>query len=207
MKLIFLAIGMLAVFAGLLVCLRQLNFSQPPPAVVSSQGPTIERLERLSHLVSSRVSVADVLIGEGDGCHGAWLIRGDALLAVDLTHAQITEKDEAARRAVILLPQPDILQPRVDHSRTKTWEVKTTTFIPWHADQDKLRDAVMLQAQNLVAEAAASKENIEQAKRSAEAILRALFEEVGWEVRITWKDTPTEPSTTSLVETPARRAS
>ena len=130
MKLIFLALGLLAVFAGLLVCLRQLNFSQPPPAVVSSQGPTIERLERLSHLVSSRVSVADVLIGEGDGCHGAWLIRGDALLAVDLTHAQISEKDEAARRATILLPQPGILQPRVDHSRTKTWEVKVNDVYP-----------------------------------------------------------------------------
>ena len=190
MKLIFLALGLLAVFAGLLVCLRQLNFSQPPPAVVSSQGPTIERLERLSHLVSSRVSVADVLIGEGDGCHGAWLIRGDALLAVDLTHAQITERTKLPGELLFSLPQPGILQPRVDHSRTKTWEVKTTTFIPWHADQDKLRDAVMLQAQNLVAQAAASKENIEQAKRSAKAIFRALFEEVGWEVRVTWKETP-----------------
>ena len=62
MKLILFAFGILvAVFAGLLVCLRQINLAQPPPVVVTSTGPTIERLERLSSLVTSRVYVADVL--------------------------------------------------------------------------------------------------------------------------------------------------
>jgi len=192
MKIVLLALGLLAVFAGLLVCLRQLNFAQPP-ITVKSQGPTIEKLERLSHLVSCRITVCDVLTGTGEGCCGAWLIRGDALLAVDLTRAQITEKDEGARKATIVLPQPSILQPRVDHLRTKTWEVRTLAWLPWHADQDKLRDAVMLQAQCLVSQAAASKENIDQAKRSAEAILRALFEELGWDVRICWQETHAEP--------------
>jgi len=209
MKLIILALGLLAVFAGVLVCLRQLRIEQPPPVVVKSQGPTIERLERLSSLVTSRVSVADILIGEGEGCCGAWLIRGDALLAVDLSHAQITEKDEGARRATIVLPPPGILQPRVDHERTKTWEVRRNVWLPWHADQDKLRDAVMLQAQCLVSQAAASKENIEQAKRSAAAILRALFEELGWDVRICWQETHAEPKqgSSSPAETPASKAS
>ena len=95
MKTIFLAFGLLAVFIGLLVCLRQLRVEQPPPIVVTSQGPaTIERLERLSQLVTSRVYVADVLIGEGEGCRGAWLIRGDSLLAVNMSKATITEQDK-----------------------------------------------------------------------------------------------------------------
>jgi hypothetical protein len=206
MKLIILAFGLLAVFIGLLVCLRQLNVAQPPQVVVKSQGPTIERLERLSSLVTSRVSVADILIGEGEGCCGAWLIRGDALLAVDLTRVQITEKSEDARRATIVLPQPSVLQPRVDHERTKTWEVRRNVWLPWHADQDKLRDAVMLQAQYLVSQAAGSKENVEQAKRSAEAILRALFEELGWEVKICWQETHAEPKHGSSASAPAETA-
>ena len=156
MKTIILAFGLLAVFIGLLICLRQFCIEKPPPIVVTSQGPTIERLERLSHVVTSRVCIADVLIGESDNSRGAWLIRGDSLIAVNLSKATITEKDEAARRATIRLPQPEILQARVDHEKTKTWEVRTTTWIPWHADQDRLRDEVMLQAQRLVAQAAGS---------------------------------------------------
>ncbi|MGO9112092.1 MAG: DUF4230 domain-containing protein [Thermoguttaceae bacterium] len=184
---------LLAVFAGLLVCLRQFHVEQPP--VVTSQGPTIERLERLSSLVTSRVYVVDVLIGEGEGCHGAWLIRGDSLIAVNLRQAAIVEKDESAKRATIRLPQPEILQARVDHEKTRTWEVRTTTWIPWNADQDKLRDAVMVQAQRLVAHSAGSKENIEQAKRAAEVIIGALYEEVGWNVKVVWAETPiTQPA-------------
>ena len=43
---IILAVGLLAVFIGLLICLRQFCVEKPPPIVVSSAGPTIERLER-----------------------------------------------------------------------------------------------------------------------------------------------------------------
>ena len=187
MKTIILAFGLLAVFIGLLVCLRQLRVEQPPPMVISSTGPTIERLERLSQLCTGRVYVADVLIGESDNSRGAWLIRGDSLIAVNLSKATITEKDDIARRATIRLPQPEILQARVDHEKTKTWEVKTTTWIPWRADQDRLRDEVLLQAQRLVAQAAGSKENIEQAKRAAEIVIAALYEHVGWNVKVVWE--------------------
>jgi hypothetical protein len=48
----------------------------------------------------------------------------------------------------------------------------------------------MLQAQRLVSQAAASKENVEHARRSAEAILRALFEQCEWDVKVVWEETP-----------------
>jgi hypothetical protein len=96
----------------------------PAPVIVHSQGPTIERLERLSHPVVTRVYVADVLVGEGEGCRGAWLIKGDALVGVNLGKARIAEKDEATKEALIVLPPPEVLQPRVDHQRSKTWEVR-----------------------------------------------------------------------------------
>jgi hypothetical protein len=190
-KIVILAIGLLAVFAGILICLRQFCVEKPPPTVVTSQGPTIERLQRLSHLVTSHVYVADVLIGEGEGCRGAWLIRGDALEACNLAKATIIEKNESDRTAAIRLPQPEVLQARVDHEKTKTWEVRSTTWIPWQADQDRLRDEVMLQAQRLVAQAAASKENIDQAQQQAEVVIASLYEHVGWTVRIVWQETLT----------------
>jgi hypothetical protein len=85
------------------------------------------------------------------------------------------------------------------------------TWLPWNANQDRLRDEVMLQAQRLVAQAAGSKENIEQAKRAAETIIAALYEHVGWDVQIGWAGTPAEPkqgsSSPPSAETPASKAS
>ncbi len=160
---------------------------QPQP-IIQSQGPTITRLEELSHLVAIRVYVSDVLMGEGNGCRGIWLIFGDALISCDLSKAVIVMKDDPAKRATIRLPTPDILQARVDHSagRTRTWEVKSTTWIPWAADSDSLRDEVMLHAQRLVAHAAGSRENLDRAKTAAEATIRAFYAEVGWTVTVTW---------------------
>ena len=159
----------------------------PAPVVVHSQGPTVERLERLSHLITTRVHVADVLVGEGEGCRGAWLIKGDALVGVNLGRARITEKDEATKQALIVLPSPEVLQPRVDHQRSRTWEVRRLAWLPWNADEDRLRDEVMLQAQQLVAHAAGSNENLQQAKTAAATIVKSFYEEVGWQVRVSWE--------------------
>jgi hypothetical protein len=161
----------------------------PPPAeapVVVSQGPTVERLERLAQLVSMRVCVADVLTAEGEGHRGAWLVRGDGLIGVDLAQARIVEKDNQSCQATVLLPLPRVLLARVDHQRTKTWEVRRTTWVPWRGDQDALRDSVMLHAQRMVAEAAGSEEHLAQARLGAEAVIRAFYEEVGWRVRVVW---------------------
>ena len=143
---VLLLILLTAATAWILVLPRLVPPATPAPVVVHSQGPTIERLERLSHLVTMRVQVADVLVGEGEGCRGAWLIKGDALVGVNLGRARIAEKDETTKQALIVLPPPEVLQPRVDHRRSRTWEVRRMAWLPWNADQDRLRDEVMLQA-------------------------------------------------------------
>ncbi len=166
---------------------------QPQPVFVRSQGPTIERLEQLSHLVATRVLIADVLVGEGNGCKGAWLIRGDALIAVNLGQASVIEKNETAKQATIRLPPPEVLQARVDHEKTQIWELKTTTWIPWTADKASLRDTVMAHAQRLVGHAAGSAENIQQAKAAAESAIRGFYAEVGgWQVTVVWGSPPSE---------------
>jgi hypothetical protein len=182
--------------AGVLFALPRLQPS-PQPVVIRSQGPTIERLEQLSHLVTSRVYVADVLIGDGEGCKGAWLIKGDALIAVNLGRAKITAKDNEARTATLVLPLPEALQPRVDHERSPTWEVRRMVWLPWNADPDKLRDAVMEQAQRLVAQAAGSNENLQQAKTGVSTILKAFYAEVGWQVEVIWEVPDTKSVQTS----------
>jgi len=111
---------------------------------------------------------------------------GCSLIGVDLSRAEILDKDYEARRATIRLPPPEVMQARVDHQRTKTWQVSRMAWLPWNADQDGLRDSVMLQAQQLVAQAAGSAESIQQAKAAAAAIIAGFFNEVGWRVEVTW---------------------
>ena len=192
MTTVLLLILLVAATSAILVLPQFLPPATPAPVVVQSQGPTIEKLERLSQLVTTRIQIADILVAEGQGCRGSWLVKGDALLAVNLSQAKITDKHEDTKQATIILPQPEVLQPRVDHSRTRTWAVDRLTWIPWHADQDSLRDAVMAEAQRLVAHTAASAENLSQAKLAAETVLKALFAEVGWSVTVRWASVPSE---------------
>jgi len=191
--LVLVLASVIAVAAVVAIAFRQ-RPSEPKPAVFHSQGPTIERLEQLKHLVTMRVYIADVLTGEGEGHRGAWLIRGDALLGVDLGRAKILDKNEEVKQATLSLPQPEVLQCRVDHERTRTWEVRRTTWVPWSGDEDKLRDQVMWEAQKLVARAANSSENLSQAKANAEAILRGFYQEVGWQVHVSWDAQATKPA-------------
>ena len=76
------------------------------PPTFRSPGPTVVQLERLQHLVSSRVHVSDVLVGESRWLEGSWIIQGDALLAVDMSKSEVADKDEKARTAAIVLPRP-----------------------------------------------------------------------------------------------------
>ncbi len=191
MKTAIFVLSLLAVFAGVFVYLRQLRVEQPPPFVITSQGPTIERLERLSELVASKVTICDVLIGVSDDSKGAFLIRGDALIGLELSKAVITAKDDARRQATIQLPQPRVILARVDHERSKVYEFRSTSWMPWHTQSGRLLEEAMLQAQRMVTQAANSPENIEQARRQAEVIIAALYEHLGWHLTIVFQDTPT----------------
>ena len=181
-----LLIVLAAASSAVLLIPRLVPPSTPPTVVIHSEGPTVEKLERLSQLVTTRIQIADILVAEGNGCRGSWLIKDDALLSVNLGQASITDKHDDTKQATIILPEPQVLQPRVDHSRTRTWAVDRLAWLPWNADQDSLRDAVMAEAQKLVSHTASSAENLSQAKLAAETVLKGLYSEVGWNVAVTW---------------------
>ena len=154
---------------------------------IRSTGPTIEHVQSLNQLVTTRVSIADVLTGEGDGVRGIWLIKGDALLGIDLSDVNVRILDRQKRRAVIGLTRPVVLSARVDHQRSMTWDVQRTTWIPWRGNQDRLRDKAMYHAQKLVEYAATQPELIEEAKRNASHAIVDLYRTVDWTVEIRWR--------------------
>jgi hypothetical protein len=115
---------------GLTYYLIRRNEPAAAPVVITSQGPTIERLQHLRSLVVVRVCVADVLTADGEGYRGAWLIKGDALIRVDVGKGEVVDKDEAASLAAGRSSSPPTkcgTTPRGILSKTsgrRTWPVR-----------------------------------------------------------------------------------
>ena len=173
---------------GTYVLLHWLGAFQSAPTTFRSTGPTVTQLESIAELVPLRVYVADILEAEGEGYRGSWLIKGDAVISVSLKGAKIIERDDERHSAVIALPPPKVLQARVDHERTKTWDVRKNTWIPFAGNADLLRDSAMLQAQKLVEETAREEKNLNYARETAALVLKSMYQLNGWEVEVQWLD-------------------
>ena len=173
--------------AGLLLADRVFR----EPDSLWSVGPTIEHLEQMDELVTTKVYVSDVMVAENADFRGMWLIKGDALLGVEMGKAEIKSKNQDDRTAVIALPQPTIISPRVDHERTKTWSFEGKSWLPftWKSTsraESQFRDRAMSNAQGLIENTAAATEAADQARKTAELVVKNLYAMADWEVTVEW---------------------
>jgi hypothetical protein len=162
-------------------------------------GPTIEQVQALSCLVTTRVSVADVLETHLDGYTGgvkaAMLVKGDFLLGVDLSRARFESVDDKARTAVIVLPQPQVTSPRLDHEHTKVFAVLQSGL--WQMTpgggqtSGEVIDRGYRDAQRFVATACDDPTWMSRSRQQAEHVLAAFFEATGWSIKIRWDSTET----------------
>jgi hypothetical protein len=161
------------------------------PPTFSSRGPTVVQLERLQQLASTRVHVTDILVGESRWLEGSWIIQGDALLAVDMSKAEVKDRDEKARTATIILPHPGVLSARVNHERIQQWDIKGRSWLPLGSlvlgDRTAMEKQAMLQAQQLVERAAGSDSHKTTARQGAASMLADFYHAVGWHVSVQWK--------------------
>jgi hypothetical protein len=157
----------------------------------SSPGPTLVQLERLQYLVSTRVHVTDVLVGESRWLEGCWIIQGDALIGVEMAKAEITNRNETARSAVIVLPQPRVISARVNHEKTQQWDIKSRSWVPMASavfgDRQAIEKQAMLEAQRLVERVAGSEDHQARARHGVEGTLGELYRGLGWHVSVQWK--------------------
>lgn len=166
----------------------------PTPEV--SSAPTIEQLQPLAALLTSRVVVTDAVVttitGRTGQLRAAVLVRGDALISVDLTQARIESADQDARTAVVVLPPPQVISARVDHEATRIFSVEATglwSLVPGDDGRAELIEMAMRQAQTAVLRAASEPEVIEQAQAKAEGLIRSFFAEtMRWSVIVCWTD-------------------
>jgi len=183
-------LGLVVAQAILLLSRWDFGIRETRPTFTST-GPTIVQLERLQYLVSTRVHVADVLVGESRWLESSWIIQGDALLAVDMSKAEIKDRNEQARTALIVLPQPAVLSARVNHERTQQWDIKSRSWIPMASlllgNRTAMEKQAMLQAQQLVERAAGSDDNKATARQGVEGMLTEFYRAVGWHISVRWK--------------------
>jgi hypothetical protein len=185
-----LGVGLLSLRMASVLRNIDLGIRDTPPAIAPA-GPTVVQLERLAYLVSSRVHVADVLVGESRWLQGSWIIQGDALIGVDMSKSEVVEKDEKARAATIVLPRPAVLSARVNHEKSQQWDIRSRSWIPVAGsllgDRPAMEKQAMLEAQRLVERAASTEDFMASARQGVEGMLGEFYRGVGWRVAVRWK--------------------
>jgi hypothetical protein len=164
--------------------------------ITQHTGVTIEQIQALSTLVTTRVDVADVieaqLAGYTGGMKAVITVKGTLLLGVDLSVAKFEYVDTSARTAVLVLPQPKVTSPRLDHEHTKVFLVSQSGL--WQIApgggqaSGQVVDRGYRDAQRFVATACGDPAIIARSRQQAEQVLRAFFRAVGWTVSVRWID-------------------
>ena len=193
-------VAVIAVVAGMacigtclvLPALPKKNSHEPP--LITQSAPTVERVEALGDLCVLRVRLSDMLEAESPDYRAAWLIIGDALISIDLRKVRL-ESDAQAKTLRMQMPPLHVIQPRVDHERTRWWDTRS---IRWHngwftsdktAKSARLTQAAMIEAQRLIEKVSQRPEFMGDARKSAEAIVRAMYSGTGYSVSFQWSGT------------------
>jgi hypothetical protein len=158
-------------------------------------GVSIEQVQALSSLVTAKVDVADVtetsIKGRTGGVQAALLVKGDFLLGTDLAQARFESVDRAAHTAVLVLPQPQVTSPRLDHDRTRVFAISESGLWQFVPKDGRTSAAVVnlayQDAQRQVERACNDPSLLERARRQAESVLRAFFAAAGWQLKVRWQ--------------------
>ena len=157
---------------------------------ITSSGPRIEDVRKIAKLAVLRVQVANVIEGQTAGARAAVLVKGDADIAVDLDQVEIVSCDEQAKSATLLIPPPHPDRPRVDHARTRIYQLEKTGLAainPFADPRPELLADAMRAAQAEVERAVSDEEFVVRAKEQTELLLKAFYGGLGWNVTVQWK--------------------
>jgi hypothetical protein len=84
-----------------------------------------------------------------------------------------------------------VISARVDHEKSRQWDVKSRSWIPLVGallgDRPAMEQQAMLEAQRLIERAASSGDLRETACRGVQGILGEFYRGVDWTVSVRWK--------------------
>lgn len=181
--------GLLLALAGWLVW----SWVGPKTVKFSSQD-VLEEVEKLGHLTVQRVRIAEVLTAEMGGDRALFKIHGDALIAVDLRAIEDTDIDEGNKTITFSLPDPHVMSPRVDHSKSELFDYKSSVWNRWIKgtvkDQNHVTNVAYAHAQEAIEAAANSDAHIQESRVTAVDVLNRMFRREGWRIKVKWPGNP-----------------
>ena len=163
--------------------------------IVVESLPTVERVTEIGELCVLKLKLSDMLEATSSSLKASWFIAGDALISVDLREARIEHLDRDSKQILLQMPPLHVISPRVDHAKTKSWDIES---VCWHdgwftydkqGKSQRLQQAAMRVAQENIAKMAQDPEFIDDARSSAEQLISALYKETGYTVSFEWPDT------------------
>lgn len=161
----------------------------PPPAL------TVEQVQMLSQLVTTRIQVADVrtteIKGFTGGSQAAIMLKGDVLLSVDLTRARFEAMNPEAKTAVLVLPEPQVLSPRIDHAQTRIYALADYglwKIVPSDMGKTAALGRAYKEGQQAIEAAGGEESLVKKAKEHAEKTIECFFEAMGWKVTVKWEE-------------------
>ena len=167
------------------------------PVTHDHLGPTLDRIQELSELITLTVDVADVqqtrIDGRVGGIGAVLVVKGDVQVGVDLSSARFEQVDPVARTARLVLPQPRVNRPRLDHTRSHLFAVREEglwAIVPGDHLYDRVTDQAWAQAQRTVVQAASEETILARSRHHAQQVLHTWFSAVGWEVSVSWLGRP-----------------
>lgn len=187
-KWIIVALAVVAIAILAVIAAQSLLARDPSDVVVKSSSPTITQLQELGELTVLRVNLTDVMENENKDYKGIYRIQGVGLISVDMALAELQSKNEETKSAVLRLPQPRVLEAKVDLSNAPEYDVSKKSWIPWTGDRSKFTNDSLAKAQEMVESACSGEETMAQARDSAEAQVANMYRFVGWSVEVVWKD-------------------
>ena len=175
---------------------------QPHHAVPVTEhaGLTIQQVRALASLVTTRVTLVDVITTEIAGVGGSMsailVIRGDAEIAFDLEQARFTQIDLPGRQATLALPPPKVVQARVDHEHTTLRGVQRHglwMLMRLDGVHQQLVDSGLREAQQAIEKGANDQAIMATARQHARQVLEAFANSAGWQLTIRWDVPPEKP--------------
>lgn len=137
------------------------------------------QLKDIVEIAPSEVSVLEsILLSHGlyEHSRALLIITGEAVGCIDLRKIKKEDIVENDSTIIIHLPKPEICYVKVDHQRSRVYDVK----IGWlsSVEKTKLIEAGYRSAEEKIEEAARESHLLEQTKESAEIVLRPFLEQL-----------------------------
>jgi hypothetical protein len=164
---------------------RSLSLGQLNNTTIS-HSVAVERVQKVEKLVSSEVTIRDVVTYEntwyGSTKRSLVVVTGRVLAGIDLDAGSSVQIDEKAKRVTIDLPQPAILA--VEITELKTYDEQRGL---WNAFQAADRDAIFQVAREQLQNTSRELKIADTARQSAREMLESMFGDSGYTVDVVFR--------------------